>query len=242
MNVELPDIESSLELWLSAAADNELNSAQRRQLVRYLDENPRFWRACAVALLDEQILASEVPVLGRTAIPNSSRWYPGVKKSAIPHLTSVEQLRLSRRSTSLRVIAVSLVAMILGFSLGKNLAVSRLNSLSKELESNRSQVDILTDLLISDYTVGKTSTLCSLYPDQPMLLEIQDADGRAIYLTDRPVSEKLLESFYLAGNTVEIRPYQPRIPTSWMQSLSRPVLVVEVEKTRPILFAQGESK
>ena len=240
MNVNLPEIETNLELWLGVAADSELNPAQRRQLVRYLDDNPKYWRACAVVFLDEQLLAAEVPSIGKSVASESMPDYASVPKPTTVRESVIGNAGLSKRNSVLLAIAASVVALVFGIGWGNNIGKSYQRELLPELEKNRSQVSVLTDLLIADRSARHSQTLCSLYPDQPMLIEIQNTGDRAVYLTDRPVSEKMLEGFFAAGHNVDVRPYKPRIATSWLQSLQSPVLAIEVDKTRPLMIAQGE--
>jgi hypothetical protein len=119
-------------------------------------------------MLDEQVLAAEIPTIGKPASSATMNDYASVPKPKTLRESVNQDSGLSKRNSVLLAIAASFVALVFGIGWGNNLGKSSQRELLSERENNRSQVTVLTDLLIADRAARQARTLCSLYPDQPM--------------------------------------------------------------------------
>ncbi len=241
MSLALPEIESDLELWLSVLADNELDSGQRSQLGQYLELHPENWRACAIALMDQQLIESQ--------LVHSSAPEPTLQIESNWLERNVQKSSAFRRPLNWRRVLVGAVAVVasIGLLLFGAWKVRTGFELERQawtltLDAKDQLIARLSQRLADEIFFGPSHSLAGLYPDKPMLIEIENTTDRTLYLTDRPVSDAMLESFAAAGQIVDVNPYQPRLMTSRMRSLSNPVLAVEVYKSNPILLAQGVSQ
>ena len=241
MSLALPEIESDLELWLSVLADNELDSGQRSRLVQHLESRPENWRACAIVLMDQQLIGSQLFHCG--APEQSSHIEPSWRD--FNALTS----RVIRRQVNWRRVLVGAVAVVASIGLLLFGAWKVRTGFEQERqawtltgEAKDQQIARLSQRLTVESLFGPSQSLAGLYPDKPMLIEIENTSDRTLYLTDRPVSDAMLESFAAAGQIVDVNPYQPRLMTSRMRSLTNPILAVEVYKFNPVLLVQGVSQ
>ncbi len=69
----LPELDDeSLDLWLGCLADQELEDSQRAELLCFFDQHPEYWRRCAVALWDGQLLQKRLPAALQCMRPANS--------------------------------------------------------------------------------------------------------------------------------------------------------------------------
>jgi membrane protein implicated in regulation of membrane protease activity len=234
---QFPPLDSDPELWLSALADDELDPAQRGELVLWVEQHPAWWRNCAIALLDQQVMrrgvqTSALADAAYRAGPGGAAGL-GTGKPMIVAASPVSEARFLPWLTS--SLAVTLLAVVAAASAIWWQASERRAKLSSELNRSREICQQLATELGRRTAVNRALSLAQLYPDHRVLVEIDDSPSRTVYLTDQPVSDLLLESFVAAGHDVEVQPYEPRYQTQSMRQLRNPVLAVEVRKSGLIL-------
>ena len=231
MSLPLADLNSNFGLWLEVLIDDELSPAQRIELIDYLDASPHQWRACAVALMDQQTFSAEFRKFNSASTVNVE-----AKK------TNVSPFQTSKTSWIVG-LAASIFALVAGYAIGQRVENNKQLAVMTELQSIQSNVNQLSGFLISQQQVAtRSKSLESIYPDHPMLIEIEDSNEKAIFLTDRKLSESMLEAFISAGHEVDVSPYQPRLMTRQMRSLENPVIAVEVTKYQPVMLIQGNNQ
>ncbi len=241
MTFALPEIESDLELWLSVLADNELDSGQRSRLVQHLELHPENWRACAIALMDQQLIGSQL-VHSSAPEPTLQIEPNWLERNAEKSRAFHRQLNRQRVLVGAVAVVASIGLLLFGAWIVRTGVEQERQAWTLTLEAKDQLIARLSQRIADEDFLGPSHSLAGLYPDKPMLIEIENTTDRTLYLTDRPVSDAMLESFAAAGQIVDVNPYQPRLMTSRMRSLSNPVLAVEVYKSNPILLAQGVSQ
>lgn len=233
MNDEpMPAVDADPELWLSALADDELDLRQRSELCLWLEQHPVWWRACAITLLDHQVLRSAIgdarPVLA--AINGSALACPAAREGKPARLASAASPAPRLSAWSAALSAALLTAVVLGgFFMWR--ADQQRRTFLTEVASREQALQRLAGELAREILSAPRPSLAGLYPDHPVLVEISDSPGRTVFLTDQPVSDVLLESFVAAGHDVDVQPYETRFQTEQMRELRKPVLAVEVRKT-----------
>ena len=268
MNDLLPDIRTHLDLWLSVLADNELSAAQRNEFVEFLDSNQDHWRACAVTLMDQQIISGgfrdferslmngersggtlQIPDQRRSSVRlngNSQAGVDGPLGTPLPVVLApskpVSGSHFRRRGVlALIGVAASVAAFALGMAWANQATARDQELLMSELQNSRSTVCSLSKFITASQESNATNSLGNLYSENPMLIEIEDNPEKALFLTDRPISKAFLESLVAAGHDVQIKPYEPEFMTRQMSALKNTVFAVEVTKHQPMLLVQGDN-
>jgi hypothetical protein len=251
--------EQSLDDWLAALSDGELNPTQRQNLLRYLEAHPQHWRTCALALWDGQLLSSNVgrsvaavrnnevvqmaiaePMsLGQSSAPTIFRDELGRSETNQAPTSASERRRWTGAWLTLTVTAaLLLVSAWSGWWFGATQANGKVDVLEADLQLTRHYADVVTGTLLAEQSTFRS--LAGVFPDRPCLIEIENTNDRVVYLADGPVPEDLLRGLVQLGQ-VRVEPYRPEIETPLWNSLRRPVVAIEVEKFSSLLLAQGDS-
>ncbi|MDP1559825.1 MAG: FecR/PupR family sigma factor regulator [Pirellulaceae bacterium] len=251
--------EQSLEDWMAALSDGELDPAQRQDLLQYLEAHPQHWRTCALALWDGQLLSSSVGSsiaavryneVVRTAIAEPTLLGQSNQLAISRHELGQSETNQAPPSASARrrwsgtwltltvTAALLLVSTWSGWWFGTTQANGKVDVLETELQLTRHYADVVTGTLLAEQSTFRS--LAGVFPDRPCLIEIENTNDRVVYLADGPVPEDLLRGLVQLGQ-VRVQPYRPEIETPLWNSLRRPVVAIEVEKFSSVLLAQGDS-
>ncbi len=250
----------NLEVWLSLLADRELSSEAQRELASFLDQHPQYWRACAIQLWDESSLRDAYrqsdriapgferadSTTGRgefeTLVPPCPRKRADRSESAIVSTSHLKVARKQEINTDLssnrltRWCAAAAILMIVfggGWLSGNKLGdVAQLNNEHDQLIAEVGDLKQLTSNLAAGWAAEQSMlrSVADLFPDAPMLLEIESTPWRTVYLTDRPASNQMISTLASMSREVTVEPFRPEIVTPLWRSLNRPVVAIEVLK------------
>lgn len=260
--------EHTLELWLAALGDRELNGDERQVLLEYLELHPQHWRACALALWDSQVLShamisalrstgiesaahfaqsespeSVVNVVGVNAPSNASSMSARISEGQSAEKARDTRIEIRRRIPSVSQVFWAISCAVLGCLLAGSWWTSAsqatvVDELSAKLSESQDVAERLTGTMLAERSTFRN--LAGVFPDRPCLIEIENTGDRVVYLADGPVPEDLLRGLVQMGQ-VKVQPYRPDIETPLWKSLDRPIVAIEVDKLSSLLVAQGDS-
>ncbi|HMO15581.1 MAG TPA: hypothetical protein PKD64_16575 [Pirellulaceae bacterium] len=130
-------------------------------------------------------------------------------------------------ATAILLIGVFAGGWLIG---GKALDGSNLNARESNLMEEINEWKQRSHYLAAGWAADQATlrSVADLFPEAPMLVEVENTPWRTVYLTDRAVSDQMIRALATMSAEVNIEPYQPEIMTPLWQSLVRPVVAIEV--------------
>lgn len=251
--------EDNVLSYIDLLVDNELDSAERQKLFEFCNSNEQYWKSCAIAFIDNQMLQSSV-MSEWIAAPAGSEQTIATHSNLPPKKASLDgnqkgqaiQVRSNGRGSKLASLGF-LAAGILFFLFGGILFAQGLvpktenNGFASGKQGKQSEVESVnitdeTPPVLSNavYRIDDIKNVVQSvktayqakrnFDSLPKFIEVKNNEKEAVYYVDQCSAEFMIESMILAGHGVTVETEFIQVDLPGGNFESMPLIAIRIEK------------